>query len=215
MEQTVRRLANKIARSLGYDAEKEAVVAYGLIAIVQVTVTVLLVLVLGLLLGVVWEALTVCFSVSIYRRYSGGAHADDANFCTLVTVVYCSLAALASRWLAAAYGPAPMLAAIVLVYAFVFLATYRYAPVDSPNKPVTSKKKIKRVRTASFIIVSVYFALQLCLFLFKIPAQAYRSLGISLLLGVSWQAFTLTPLGAILLHKLNDLPKYLGKEVSK
>ncbi len=215
MERIVRRLASKIAVSLGFDAEKEAVVAYGLIAIVQISVTVLLVLLFGLALGVVWEALTVCFSVSLYRKYSGGAHANDANFCTVVTVVYCSLAALLAGRLAAAVRPVPMFIAILLVYAFVMAVTYRYAPVDSPNKPVKSERKIKRMRKASFIVIAAYFILQMFLFIFKTPAQNYRSLGISLLLGVSWQAFTLTPLGTILLHKLNDLPKYLRKEVSK
>jgi len=186
-----------------------------LIAIVQITVTILFVWLAGLALGAVWEALTVCFSVSLYRKYSGGAHADEANFCTIVTVVYCSFAAVISRRLAIIYQPIPMLIAILLVYLFVYLATYRYAPVDSPNKPITGKPRIRKMRKASFLTVSVYLLLQLLLFFYKIPAHAYQSLGISLLLGVSWQAFTLTPLGAILLHKLNDLPKYLGKEVSR
>lgn len=215
MEKTMRRLAGKIALSLGYDSEKEAVIAYGLFAITQITVTIVLALLFGFMVGAPVEAMIVCFSVSIYRKYSGGAHAHDAEFCTVISVIYCTLAAWLSKQLIPLYHPFAMLGAIILVYALVFWITYRYAPVDSPNKPIKSEQKIKRMRKGSFTIVSAYMAVQLFFYFGSNQWPAFRSYGISLLLGISWQAFTLTPLGAILLDKLNVLPKYARKEVSK
>jgi accessory gene regulator B len=212
MENLVRKLASRIALSLGYDAEKEAVVAYGLLAIVQVAVTVLLALLLGFLIGAPMEAMIVCFSVSILRKYSGGAHAYNADFCTAVSVVYCTLAAWVSQLLTLAYVPIALLIAIVVCYSLIYWIAFQYVPVDSPNKPIKSEKKIKRMRKGSFIIVTIYFALQILLFFFAARVPVFRSYGISLLLGTSWQALTLTPLGAILLNKLNDLPKYFRKE---
>ncbi len=212
MEKWVRKLTSKIAVSLGYDAEKEAVVAYGLLAVVQIGVTILLALLFGLLVGAPVEALIVCFSVSILRKYSGGAHAYDADFCTVVSVVYCTLAAVASRLLVPAYHTGVMLAAVLLLYALIYWVAYRYVPVDSPNKPIKSEKKIKRMRKGSFIIITVYFCLQLLFLFLTARFPAFRSYGISLLFGSTWQAMTLTPLGAILLNKLNDLPKSLRKE---
>ncbi|MCE5342420.1 MAG: accessory gene regulator B family protein, partial [Eubacteriales bacterium] len=150
--------------------------------------------------------------VSILRKYSGGAHAYDADFCTIVSVVYCTLAAWVSRLLAPAYQPAMMLAAVAVCYGLAFWIAFRYVPVDSPNKPIKSEKKIQRMRKGSFIIVAIYFALQILFFFFAARVPIFRSYGISLLLGTSWQALTLTPLGAILLNKLNDLPKYFRKE---
>ena len=91
----------------------------------------------------------------------------------------------------------------------------RYAPVDSPNKPITSEKKIRRMRRGSFATTFVYLALQLIFYFAAGSNRSFLSYGISLLLGLSWQVLTLTPVGAILLNKLNDLPKYLRKEVSK
>jgi accessory gene regulator B len=212
MENLVRRLASKIALSLGYDAEKEAVVAYGLLALVQVAVTVILALLFGLLVGAPVEAMIVCFSVSILRKYSGGAHAYNADFCTIVSVVYCTLAAWVSRLLTPAYVPVAMLIAIIVCYSIIYWIAVKYVPVDSPNKPIKSEKKIKRMRKGSFIIIVSYFALQILFFAFAARVPVFRSYGISLLLGTSWQALTLTPLGAILLNKLNDLPKYFRKE---
>lgn len=214
MEKLARRIARDSAASLGYDAEREAVMAYGLIAIIQIVVTVGLALAFGLLVGAPLEALIVCFSVSILRRYSGGAHAHDVDFCTVVSVVYCTLAAAASKALALWYQPIAMAIAILLVYGATWWIAYRYVPVDSPNKPITSEKKIRRMRRNSFAVILAYLAIQAAFFLAGIGRQAFWSLGISLLLGLSWQALTLTPLGAILLNKLNDLPKYLRKEAS-
>lgn len=215
MEKYVRRQANRIATSLGFDDEKEAVVAYGLIAIVHIAVTVLLALLFGFLAGAPLEAMIVCFSVSILRKYSGGVHAHDAEFCTVLSVVYCTLAAAASKGLAQAYSPAVMLAACIAVYASAYWIVWRYVPVDTPNKPIKTEKKIRRMRRGSYVIVSTYLSLQLLFYIMGTGRPAFRSCGISLLLGVAWQIFTLTPLGAILLNKLNDLPKYLRKEDSK
>ncbi|MDD3214743.1 MAG: accessory gene regulator B family protein [Eubacteriales bacterium] len=212
MEKLVRRLASKIAKSQGYDAEKEAVVAYGLLAIVQVGTIVVLALIFGFLVGAPVEAMIVCFSVSILRKYSGGAHAYDADFCTIMSVIYCALAALASRLLAPAYNSLVVLLIAVLGYGLTFWIAYRYVPVDSPNKPIKSEAKIKRMRKGSMITITVYAALQLFLFLLTGRFPAFRSYGISLLMGTGWQALTLTPLGSILLDKLNDIPKYLRKE---
>lgn len=212
MEAWVRKRVSKMALSLGYDAEKEAVVAYGMIAIVQVLITLLLVIVFGLLVGAVVEALIICLSVSLLRRYSGGAHAYSADFCTVLTIVYCTLASLLAHRVAAAYQPLAMLAAVLAVYGGGFAILLRYAPVDSPNKPIRSEAKIRRMRRDSLIVTACYLAAQLLFYFLSPSAQVFRSYGISLLLGVSWQVFTLTPLGAILLQKLNDLPKCLRKE---
>ena len=183
-----------------------------MIAIIQIVTTVVLALLFGLLVGAPVEALIVCFSVSILRKYSGGAHASDADFCTVISIVYCTLAAVASRFLLAVYHPVAMLAAILVAYLVTWWIAYRYVPVDSPNKPITSEKKIRRMRKGSFIIIVSYLAFQLVFFFAGNQRQVFRSYGISLLLGLCWQAFTLTPMGAILLNKLNDLPKYLRKE---
>ena len=212
MEKLVRKQASKISASLGYDAEKEAVVAYGLIAIVQICITLTLVFLFGLIVSAPIEALIVCLSVSILRKYSGGVHADNAEFCTVFSVIYCTVTAVLSKWLAGVYFAAPMLVAGVVIYAAAFAIAYRYVPVDSPNKPIKTEKKIQRMRKGSFIILTVYFALSVLFYLLSFQAPAYRSFGIGMLFGVAWQVLTLTPVGAILLHKLNDLPKYLGKE---
>lgn len=216
MEKLARKLANKIAVSLEYDKEKEAVVAYGLIAMIQVAVTVLLVLLLAILIGAPIEAMIICFSVSILRKYSGGVHAESAELCTFISILYCTGAAyLSKKLLLGIYSPIPMLAAVIAIYGLSYLIVYKYAPVDSPNKPIHTDKKRKRMRRGSFIILSVYLSLSIVFFVLGYEFKMLNSFGISLLFGVSWQVFTLTPLGSNLLGRLNIFFISLRKEAQK
>ena len=214
METLARKLANKIAFSLGCDKEKEAVVAYGLFAIIQITITILLVLILGILVGACIEALIICFSASILRKYSGGAHAETANLCTCISVLYCTLTAIISKkLLLTLYSPAPMIMAIVIIFSLSYLIIYKYAPVDSPNKPIKTEKKKNRLRKGSFFTLFAYISLSVVLFILSYKYEIPRSYGISLLFGVSWQVFTLTPYGSFLFKKINHF--FVRKEVLK
>jgi len=214
METWVRKLANKVAQSLGYDAEKESVIAYGLLALVQVVLTVVLALAAGLLIHAPAEAMIVCFSVSILRRSSGGAHADSFGLCTVITVVVCTPFAFISKVVAPYTTPLMLTLAAVAAYTVAYTNIHRYAPVDSPKKPIKTEQKRLRMRKGCYQTMAAYVVVQSLLVIASLWYPAFRSLGISLTLGVAWQAFTLTKAGNILLNKLNVLPDSSRKEDS-
>ncbi|MDD4799390.1 MAG: accessory gene regulator B family protein [Clostridia bacterium] len=206
MEKLAKQLAFKIASSLNYDKEKEAVIAYGLIAIIQVTITVLLILLFGILINAPVEALIICFSASLLRKYSGGAHAETPELCTMISVLYCTLTALLAKYLLVAiYRPIPMAIAILLIFALSFLVIYQLAPVDSPNKPIRTEKKKKRMRKGSFLILFVYFILSLIFWVFSNSFAAFKAYAVCILLGISWQTLTLTSVGFLFIGKINHL----------
>ena len=216
MEKLAKKLASNIAVSLRYDDEKEAVISYGLTAIMQISLTVLLVLLFGLLVGAPVEALIVCFSASILRKFSGGAHAVAAGLCTFISTVYCTLTAYISRKLLFEISShIAIIAAIVVIFGLSFLIVYKYAPVDSPNKPIKTEKKIKRMRRGSFLLLSIYLTLSVLMFVLGFKFEFLNSYAIGLLFGVSWQVFTLTCYGSILLNKFNNLYMKLRKEASR
>lgn len=213
MEKMARKLAANVARSLDYDAEREAVIAYGLIGIMQIIITFVLVLFFGILVGAPAEALIVCSAVGLLRKYSGGAHAGSAELCNAISVVYSASAGfVAKKYLSAVDNPFLMLALTVVIFSISYLIVYRYAPVDSPNKPIKTVKKKKRMRKGSFIILTVYFLLAFMLIFLGCDYEVFTSYGISLLFGVIWQIFSLTFPGASLLHSLDLL--FLKKEVN-
>lgn len=204
MEKITRKLAHEVSLSLGYDAEKEAVVTYGLIIFIQIAITTLLVLVFGILIGVPFEAMIVCFSVSILRKFSGGAHAGTAEFCTCFTVVYCSLTAFMSKLLSGIYSQILMGIAILAVFALSFNIIYKLAPVDSPKKPIRTEQKKKKMKNGSLIVLTVYLLISAAFFFLSNNIEVFKSYGISLLFGVSWQCFTLTSFGAQFIQRMNQ-----------
>lgn len=196
MEQLSKKIAKKISLTLSYDEEREAVIAYGMIAIVQTIVTLLLILGLGLIFGILPEAFAVVLSASILRKYSGGSHAETIEVCTASAVVYGIGMGLVSRYLLQdVLNIYSMIAASVIVFAGAFWIIYKKAPVDSPNKPIRSEKKINRMRKGSFLVLSVYVLI--CIFLLIVSKYniLYMNIALCLLFGVIWQALTLTELG--------------------
>ena len=202
MEKAAQKIAENIARSFDYDDEKRQVVAYGLLAMFQTAVTALLIFVVGYMAGVPAEALLICLSVSALRKYSGGAHASSLNVCTAMAVIYSVLAAVAGAKLLAPSADFHILLPVILaVYAVSFILVYMYAPVDSPNKPIKTEKKKKRMRRGSFIVLSVYLTASLALALFGREYGRLNGFVFSLLFGASWQVLTLTKFGFVLVDK--------------
>lgn len=201
MEKLAKKLANNIAESLGYDSEKEKVIAYGLIAMIQIAVTVILVLIIGLVARTPVESLIICFSVSALRKYSGGAHAGFIEECTTISVIYCLMCSLISKYLLLSVLNIYWLSTLtIIIYALSYYAIYKLAPVDSTKKPIKTEKKKKRMRRGSFVTLSVYCALSILFVILGIRYHYINSFAISLLFGVVWQIFTLTKTGTYFLN---------------
>lgn len=213
MEKLAIKLANKIGEELKLDDEKRQVILYGLIALVQLVFTVFFVLLLGLLFGTPIEALLICFSVSLLRKYSGGAHVGSMGLCTFLGVAYSVIFALISRYLLLPIlTPIPLMIALVAVYTVSFWAIYRLAPVDSPNKPIKTAKKQKRMRKGSFIVLLVYAGISIVLLLLGRYHPIFNSFNISMLFGILWQILTLTKIGAVFLNRIDLIASNLFGE---
>ena len=214
MERIAGRIADNIAAFLKCDEERRAVIAYGLYAILHTSFTIAVIIILGIVAGTPVEILIVCFSASILRKYSGGAHADTSWLCTAVSAVYCLLTALtAAKLLSEIYHPLVMAAAAVLIYGTAFLTIYRKAPVDSAHKPIKTAEKKKKMRRGSFVVLSAYLFISALFFVLGYKYGHLNSYGISMLFGISWQIFTLTESGSATLMKLNVL--FVRKEMKK
>ena len=206
MEKLAKQLAHKIALTLQYDAEREAVVAYGLTALLQILATLLLLGVFGGILGVWPEALLACLAGSSLRKYSGGAHASSIGFCTAFSAVYCLSAALLARsFLMEYYHPVGMGLGLLALYGFACRMVRRVVPVDSPHKPIRSAEKRARMKKGSYRVLCVCAALSLLLYGAGFYRERGRSLLMALSLGVLWQVVTLTSFGARLVAAIDHI----------
>lgn len=206
MEKYSRAVAEKLAADLGYDDEKTEVMAYGAFALFQMFISVGLVLGFGILFHVAAEALIISFTASILRKYSGGVHASSPNTCTFLGVVVCiGFAMIIKFMLATAAGIGGFLAVGLLVFAWALLTLYKLAPVDTPNKPIRSEAKRRRMRKGSFTLLGFYLVLAAACLILSIFLKwdNFFVYSMCITFGVLWQVFTLTSGGHLVIKKLD------------
>jgi accessory gene regulator B len=145
-----------------------------------------------------------CFSVSLLRRYTGGAHVGFIALCTSIGILYCTLFSYISRYLVGPIlTPAWIMGLTAGVYLISYYIIYKLVPVDSPRKPIRTAEKKRRMRKGSFLTLSVYLALSILIIALSFHNAAIKAFQVSLLFGVVWQIFTLTKAGVFVLTRMN------------
>jgi accessory gene regulator B len=195
MERLAKKIAESIGSSLGKSQEDVAVIAYGLIGILQFMAIFLLASVVGLVFSFWLEVAVVFLSVGFLRRLTGGAHSSGIYSCLVYSVFFvCSLAALARYVLSTLSVPIDGVLAL-LVFGFGYFMIARKAPVTPPNKPCRTEAKRKRLRKGAFTVLTIFLLLVVLSFVFKPWCERLYSVGLALLLSTLWQITMMTKAG--------------------
>lgn len=205
IEKLAHNLAEKIALQLEYDEDRKAVLAYGLMAISQISTIFIIISIIGVLFDIWYESMIIFLGVGIIRKSTGGAHASTMNSCTLISVFSISMLSMISRYLLGiSVNIYINLGVTIIVYIMCFIIFYRRVPVDTPNKPIVKAEKIKRLRKQSFLLLTVGLILSIiCIILTKYDTRFY-SIAVSIRLAMLWQLMTLTKTGAAVLSKIDS-----------
>jgi len=213
IEKLSNSLAFKIASTLNMDKDREEVLAYGAFAIFQTLWSIALVIILGAIFDVLLESLTISFTTAMLRKYSGGAHATSPNRCAIIgAIAAVGLALILNRFLVS-INPIGIFIFGVISFISAYYIIYKYAPVDTPNKPIIREETKTRLKKLSFKFVHALLVITSALyFLYFSNMDSIISLKIffSICLGIAWQILTLTSIGHyviakadILLNKIN------------
>lgn len=207
VESFCKSISNNIGNELNYSDEKKAVINYGLFALVQIAISIILVLFFGLIFNVAMESLIILVVISVLRQSSGGAHASSPSTCTFVSTVLSVGMALLIKNINLNFRFIMILTSIIFTWAYYIL--YKLAPVDSPAKPIRTESKKKRLKKSSILILSFY----LLIVLMNVSGY-YFTKNSNLLVytgcihvGLLWQMFSLTSTGHLVLGKLDALFK--------
>lgn len=213
------KLAQKISSELNYDEEKSAVLSYGIFAFLHIIASLALTVFFGILLGVVLQALVVTFAASILRQYSGGVHATRPSICliigTLATIIITMIASYIKSLISSEY----LISIIVIIFASSYYVIIKYAPVDSPAKPIRTERKRRKMKKLSLIVLSIYFvvvSILVAVFLTK-SNILYLEYGMCICIAVGWQIFNLTIIGHRVLKKVDSIINKIlfNKEIIK
>lgn len=197
-------IAGNLKEELKLEQEKYEIIEYGLHAFFHMAISVLFVVVFGAVFGVLVESLIISITIAALRRSSGGAHASTELNCAIVGVIVSVIPAIIF------VNTNINIKNVMLISFVIFLVSYylnyRLAPVDSPNKPIKSEKKIKRLKRGSLITLGIYMILVIINILLSIKVKFTNSMVYSLCIsfGVLWQSFTLTKLGHIVLNLMDS-----------
>ena len=129
MEALAKRIAAAIGRNLSKTDEEVAVIAYGLIGIIQFLAILIISLTIGIIFGMWAEVLIIFFSVGFLRRLTGGAHSRGIYNCLVYSVCFvCGFSALATYSLPRLPLFYVILPALGAIYLFGYITVALKAP---------------------------------------------------------------------------------------
>ena len=176
-------LTNKIRKEMpDVDDDRAEVIKYGLQIMIGEVPKFFILAGIAWVLGILKWTL-VCFALMLpYRMYSGGFHLKTHIGCIIGTTLMYTGNAYISQFFELSVMNKIIFAFFILVFAIIMI--YKYAPADTEDVPVISKKERKKRKIISYVIAS-------CM---VIIGCAIKNSIISniLLLGVLIQTFTIT-----------------------
>lgn len=148
-------LTNKIRKEIPeIDDERAEVILYGVQLIVGEVPKIFLMFALGFLLGLWWQTILAFFLILPYKVCSGGFHLKTHLGCFLCTnIVYCGNAILSSVF-TFQNEFAKMITIISIWIAGIILVSI-YAPADTENLPILTKKERRIKKILSYVFLSI------------------------------------------------------------
>lgn len=192
MERLSSRFGAYLAAQLGLDEERQAVISFGALALLQNGSSALLTLVLARIFGILPETLAAIAVTGLMRHYSGGVHLGTPLRCTVLTTVIFvgsgTMGAVAFNLLTSGGGPLLILAVTLSLLLAGCWPYFRYAPVAAASLPLRAERRAHlRAGTIRCLVLAAFF----------IPSglAAGYSWAAGALFGFLLQGVTLTPVG--------------------
>lgn len=155
----------------------------------------------GVLVGVAWGlgilpyVMTAWFTLNGLRIISGGAHASSLFRCTMIgTIILTGIGELAFRFGALASQELLLSLLAFSVVAGVYVV-YKWAPADTPAKPVVSPVKRARFRRLSYIFIAAWTFGMIVALIFWEGIPTITALAVASMGGFLRQIFSITPAG--------------------
>ncbi|TCO74380.1 accessory gene regulator ArgB-like protein [Marinisporobacter balticus] len=206
MEECIGKILSFYKKHLEIDENKEAILKYSL----QITISTIfsfgLALIVAWPLGIVAYVFMMMMTNATLRFFSGGAHCESMRNCTIYGMVLCNIAGLLTENM----EPDKNILYIAFgIFLFSVWAIQKYAPSDTPQKPITSKKKRKKLKIRAFIFVCAW---NFCVINYYIIFHKVHPMMLASALGILSQSFSITQKGYQFAHGIDRLfNKILGE----
>ena len=148
-------LTNKIRKeNPDIDDERAEIIMYGIQLIIGEIPKIFLMFALGLILGLWWQTLLAFFLILPYRYCSGGFHLKTHLGCFLCTnIVYCGNAYIST--ICSFPNQIYRYITILVIFIFGVIMVSIYAPADTENLPILTKKERKTKKVLSYVFLTI------------------------------------------------------------
>lgn len=198
--------AKHLANVLNENHNKRAIYYYGFYIVFGTLVKGTILISLSLLLGVLVPALLTVSALGSLRLVAGGYHFDTYGKCLFVSLVFVITAALISQYTYSYWNLISIVVFLLVIFVFSLFMLIKYAPKDTPTKPITEPAAIRKYKRLSIAYLGIL--LILCSVLTILDLKLYV---IAIGFGISLEIFTITPAG----HSFfNTIKNGLNKKVS-
>ena len=140
------------------DEERELIINFGVRLIFGELPKILILFIIGFLLSMGWQTLLLFFLIAPYRSFTGGIHLKTHLGCMITTSILYLLPIILSKYILISdkiilY----ILAGLITIFSIIVIA--KYAPADTENMPILSKKEIKSKKIKAYISLVVLLSI--------------------------------------------------------
>lgn len=201
MERLAAALGSYLAAQLNLDNDQQEQICFGTFVLLQSALVLGFLIIFTMLIGTTSEALLIACVAASLRSISGGAHLHGPLRCTILSVCTFTGGSIITKLSAQALAILPKMlqvSIITLIACTAFFIYLVYAPVAAENRPLSIERRAKLRRTstylaATYVLIAIIASLADCKW---VP---------SILIGLWFQGFTLTPAGNWFARSLDSL----------
>ncbi|MGI6537140.1 MAG: accessory gene regulator ArgB-like protein [Caldicoprobacterales bacterium] len=212
IERLSKEIAEKTARTLNLDKDREEVIAYGALNFLHTMLTTILLILFGFIAGSLAEVLLIGFTSAAVRKYAGGMHANSPTHCALISLILFGGMTLLVKFMPVFTRPYFVLVFQILIALAALILFYKLSPVDSPNKRITNPEKRKKLRNGSIILLLFLQFITLAFWTWHLRTGSLLSLRLIACIsaGLAWQTVSLTAAGRFIIDRLMLLLSKIG-----
>ena len=153
-------ILNKMKKKMPeIDEEKAEIILYGLQLIIGEIPKMFLLFGVSFLIGIGWYMVFAYIAIAPYRAVSGGFHLHTHLGCILGSSIFYYGSIIISKFLVLDTLSRYMLVILTLIFGILMISMY--APADTENLPIISKKERKTKKILSYIALTITLGISL------------------------------------------------------
>lgn len=161
------KCAHCLTNKLEENHEKKRIYYYGFQVLIGGIVKAVIFLITAYLVGALVPIIATVFFFGFIRTVAGGYHMDKFDKCLVTSLALFVGAGLIAKYAGPVLGILPLSFLTAAVFILGLYVLIKYAPSDTPNKPIVNPSMIKKLKIVSIVNLCIWAAANYILIYFS------------------------------------------------